>query len=140
MEKEAGTSRTFRQRTPSASTLIHISRAHSHSHTVTTASRAQTDGLQKGQVDVCADYHLRLAVWKHLGGNLATSHSPSVISVSFVTNTCRSSARSKQFLEMENAHTKSTSEVLANFGVNENTGLTLEQVKNNFEKYGPNGE
>ncbi|KAG1926513.1 sarcoplasmic/endoplasmic reticulum calcium ATPase 3 isoform X1 [Pimephales promelas] len=39
---------------------------------------------------------------------------------------------------MENAHTKSTSEVLANFGVNENTGLTLEQVKNNFEKYGPN--
>ncbi|XP_056313920.1 LOW QUALITY PROTEIN: sarcoplasmic/endoplasmic reticulum calcium ATPase 1 [Danio aesculapii] len=39
---------------------------------------------------------------------------------------------------MENAHTKSASEVLANFGVNENTGLTLEQVKNNFEKYGPN--
>lgn len=41
---------------------------------------------------------------------------------------------------MENAHTKSASEVLANFGVNENTGLTLEQVKNNFEKYGPNGK
>ncbi|XP_009299855.1 sarcoplasmic/endoplasmic reticulum calcium ATPase 3 isoform X2 [Danio rerio] len=39
---------------------------------------------------------------------------------------------------MENAHTKSASEVLANFGVNENTGLTLEQVKNNFDKYGPN--
>ncbi|XP_073695914.1 sarcoplasmic/endoplasmic reticulum calcium ATPase 1 isoform X1 [Garra rufa] len=39
---------------------------------------------------------------------------------------------------MENAHTKSASEVLANFGVNENTGLTLEQVKNNLEKYGPN--
>ncbi|XP_051749219.1 sarcoplasmic/endoplasmic reticulum calcium ATPase 1 isoform X1 [Ctenopharyngodon idella] len=39
---------------------------------------------------------------------------------------------------MENAHTKSASEVLANFGVNENTGLTLEQVKNNFERYGPN--
>uniref|UniRef100_A0A8C1R437 Calcium-transporting ATPase n=1 Tax=Cyprinus carpio TaxID=7962 RepID=A0A8C1R437_CYPCA len=39
---------------------------------------------------------------------------------------------------MENAHTKSASEVLANFGVNENTGLTLEEVKNNFERYGPN--
>ncbi|KAJ8343045.1 hypothetical protein SKAU_G00329730 [Synaphobranchus kaupii] len=39
---------------------------------------------------------------------------------------------------MENAHTKSASEVLENFGVNENTGLTLEQVKNNLEKYGPN--
>ncbi|RXN10375.1 sarcoplasmic endoplasmic reticulum calcium ATPase 1 [Labeo rohita] len=39
---------------------------------------------------------------------------------------------------MENAHTKSASEVLANFGVNENTGLTLEQVKNNLERYGPN--
>lgn len=63
-----------------------------------------------------------------------------MISVSFVTNTCRSSARSKQFLEMENAHTKSASEVLTNFGVNENTGLTLEQVKINFERYGPNGE
>uniref|UniRef100_A0A8C2L7T4 Calcium-transporting ATPase n=1 Tax=Cyprinus carpio TaxID=7962 RepID=A0A8C2L7T4_CYPCA len=41
---------------------------------------------------------------------------------------------------MENAHTKSASEVLANFGVNENTGLTLEEVKNNFERYGPNGK
>uniref|UniRef100_A0A673J8H8 Calcium-transporting ATPase n=1 Tax=Sinocyclocheilus rhinocerous TaxID=307959 RepID=A0A673J8H8_9TELE len=39
---------------------------------------------------------------------------------------------------MENAHTKSASEVLANFGVNENTGLTLEQVKINSERYGPN--
>ncbi|KAG5284126.1 hypothetical protein AALO_G00023240 [Alosa alosa] len=39
---------------------------------------------------------------------------------------------------MENAHTKTASEVLENFGVNENTGLTLEQVKINFEKYGPN--
>ncbi|XP_016143929.1 sarcoplasmic/endoplasmic reticulum calcium ATPase 1-like isoform X1 [Sinocyclocheilus grahami] len=39
---------------------------------------------------------------------------------------------------MENAHTKSTSEVLVNFGVNENTGLPLEQVKINFERYGPN--
>lgn len=41
---------------------------------------------------------------------------------------------------MENAHTKSASEVLDNFGVNENTGLTLEQVKVNLEKYGANGE
>ncbi|XP_037604180.1 sarcoplasmic/endoplasmic reticulum calcium ATPase 1 isoform X3 [Sebastes umbrosus] len=39
---------------------------------------------------------------------------------------------------MENAHTKSATEVLENFGVNENTGLTLEQVKTNVEKYGPN--
>uniref|UniRef100_A0AAY4E671 Calcium-transporting ATPase n=1 Tax=Denticeps clupeoides TaxID=299321 RepID=A0AAY4E671_9TELE len=39
---------------------------------------------------------------------------------------------------MENAHTKSASEVLANFGVNENTGLTLEQVRGNLERYGPN--
>ncbi len=41
---------------------------------------------------------------------------------------------------MENAHTKSATEVLDNFGVNENTGLTLEQVKVNLERYGPNGE
>lgn len=41
---------------------------------------------------------------------------------------------------MENAHTKSATEVLDNFGVNENTGLTLEQVKVNFERCGPNGE
>uniref|UniRef100_A0A8B9LLB3 Calcium-transporting ATPase n=1 Tax=Astyanax mexicanus TaxID=7994 RepID=A0A8B9LLB3_ASTMX len=39
---------------------------------------------------------------------------------------------------MENAHTKSASEVLRNFDVNENTGLTLEQVKTNQERYGPN--
>ncbi|KAI4877401.1 hypothetical protein NFI96_000427 [Prochilodus magdalenae] len=39
---------------------------------------------------------------------------------------------------MENSHTKSSSEVLKNFNVNENTGLTLEQVKANLEKYGPN--
>lgn len=41
---------------------------------------------------------------------------------------------------MENAHTKSATEVLDNFSVNENTGLTLEQVKAHLEKYGPNGE
>ncbi|XP_017315524.1 sarcoplasmic/endoplasmic reticulum calcium ATPase 1 [Ictalurus punctatus] len=39
---------------------------------------------------------------------------------------------------MENAHTKSTSEVLKHFDVNENNGLTPEQVKTNVEKYGPN--
>uniref|UniRef100_A0A673BMY7 Cation-transporting P-type ATPase N-terminal domain-containing protein n=1 Tax=Sphaeramia orbicularis TaxID=375764 RepID=A0A673BMY7_9TELE len=41
---------------------------------------------------------------------------------------------------MENAHTKSATEVLDNFGVNENTGLTLDQVRTNLDKYGPNGE
>lgn len=41
---------------------------------------------------------------------------------------------------MENAHTKSVTEVLDHFGVNENIGLPLEQVKVHFEKYGPNGE
>ncbi|XP_040212179.1 sarcoplasmic/endoplasmic reticulum calcium ATPase 1 isoform X2 [Rana temporaria] len=39
---------------------------------------------------------------------------------------------------MENAHTKSTEECLAYFGVNETTGFSPEQVKKNFEKYGPN--
>uniref|UniRef100_A0A4W4FZL9 Calcium-transporting ATPase n=1 Tax=Electrophorus electricus TaxID=8005 RepID=A0A4W4FZL9_ELEEL len=39
---------------------------------------------------------------------------------------------------MENAHTKPAAEVLKNFNVNENNGLTPEQVKNNLEKYGPN--
>uniref|UniRef100_A0A8C7ZRX3 Calcium-transporting ATPase n=1 Tax=Oryzias sinensis TaxID=183150 RepID=A0A8C7ZRX3_9TELE len=39
---------------------------------------------------------------------------------------------------MENAHTKSATEVLDHFGVNENTGLTQEQVKVNLEKYGLN--
>ncbi|KAI3373439.1 hypothetical protein L3Q82_022049 [Scortum barcoo] len=41
---------------------------------------------------------------------------------------------------MENAHTKSATEVLDNFGVNENTGLTVEQVKVNLERYGPNAQ
>lgn len=40
---------------------------------------------------------------------------------------------------MENTHTKSATEVLDNFDVNENTGLTLEQVKANLDSYGPNG-
>lgn len=41
---------------------------------------------------------------------------------------------------MENAHTKSVSEVLKYFEVNENNGLTPEQVKSSLEKYGANGE
>uniref|UniRef100_A0A8C4THD6 Calcium-transporting ATPase n=1 Tax=Erpetoichthys calabaricus TaxID=27687 RepID=A0A8C4THD6_ERPCA len=41
---------------------------------------------------------------------------------------------------MENPHTKSTSEVLDFFGVNENHGLSPEQVKRQLEKFGPNGE
>uniref|UniRef100_A0A7N5P1E9 Cation-transporting P-type ATPase N-terminal domain-containing protein n=3 Tax=Tetrapoda TaxID=32523 RepID=A0A7N5P1E9_AILME len=39
---------------------------------------------------------------------------------------------------MENAHTKSTEECLAYFGVNENTGLSPDNVKKNYAKYGPN--
>ncbi|XP_006005927.1 sarcoplasmic/endoplasmic reticulum calcium ATPase 1 isoform X1 [Latimeria chalumnae] len=39
---------------------------------------------------------------------------------------------------MESAHAKTVEECLAYFGVNENTGLTPEQVKKNFEKFGPN--
>ncbi|XP_053327865.1 sarcoplasmic/endoplasmic reticulum calcium ATPase 1 isoform X2 [Spea bombifrons] len=39
---------------------------------------------------------------------------------------------------MENAHMKSTEECLAYFGVNENTGLSPDQVKKNFDKFGPN--
>lgn len=41
---------------------------------------------------------------------------------------------------MDQSFTKTTEEVLAYFGVDENVGLTEEQVKKNFEKYGPNGE
>ncbi|KAG2463928.1 AT2A1 ATPase, partial [Polypterus senegalus] len=41
---------------------------------------------------------------------------------------------------MENGHTKTTEECLAYFGVNETTGLSPEQVKKNFAKYGPNGK
>uniref|UniRef100_A0A6I8PYJ2 Calcium-transporting ATPase n=1 Tax=Xenopus tropicalis TaxID=8364 RepID=A0A6I8PYJ2_XENTR len=39
---------------------------------------------------------------------------------------------------MEAAHTKTTEECLAYFGVNENTGLSPEIVKKNFDKFGPN--
>lgn len=41
---------------------------------------------------------------------------------------------------MENAHTKGPAECLAYFGVNEKTGLSLDQFKKNLEKYGYNGE
>uniref|UniRef100_A0A2K6FLW0 ATPase sarcoplasmic/endoplasmic reticulum Ca2+ transporting 2 n=1 Tax=Propithecus coquereli TaxID=379532 RepID=A0A2K6FLW0_PROCO len=40
---------------------------------------------------------------------------------------------------MENAHTKTVEEVLGHFGVNESTGLSLEQVKKLKEKWGSNG-
>ncbi|XP_038669546.1 sarcoplasmic/endoplasmic reticulum calcium ATPase 2 isoform X2 [Scyliorhinus canicula] len=39
---------------------------------------------------------------------------------------------------MEKAHSKTVEEVLSYFVVNENTGLSLEQVKENAERWGPN--
>lgn len=42
-------------------------------------------------------------------------------------------------LTMENAHMKSVDEVYSHFGVNESTGLTLEQVKRQRDKWGSNG-
>ncbi|TWW69606.1 Sarcoplasmic/endoplasmic reticulum calcium ATPase 1 [Takifugu flavidus] len=39
---------------------------------------------------------------------------------------------------MENAHTKESGDVLAHFGVTEDTGLSPEQVKKNLSKYGFN--
>ncbi|KAM5198007.1 sarcoplasmic/endoplasmic reticulum calcium ATPase 1 isoform 1-T1 [Hipposideros larvatus] len=41
---------------------------------------------------------------------------------------------------MEAAHSKSTEECLAYFGVSETTGLSQDQVKRHLEKYGPNGK
>lgn len=41
---------------------------------------------------------------------------------------------------MEDAHCKSVDEVLNYFGVDPERGLTLDQVKRNQEKYGPNGK
>uniref|UniRef100_A0A672SV22 Calcium-transporting ATPase n=1 Tax=Sinocyclocheilus grahami TaxID=75366 RepID=A0A672SV22_SINGR len=41
---------------------------------------------------------------------------------------------------MENAHTKTVEEVYSHFAVNESTGLGLEQVKRQREKWGPNGK
>ncbi|KAL4660344.1 sarcoplasmic/endoplasmic reticulum calcium ATPase 2 [Arapaima gigas] len=40
---------------------------------------------------------------------------------------------------MEHAHTKTVEEVFGHFGVNESTGLSLEQVKRQKDKWGPNG-
>lgn len=40
---------------------------------------------------------------------------------------------------MENAHIKSVEEVYSYFSVNESTGLTLDQVKKQKEKWGLNG-
>lgn len=42
-------------------------------------------------------------------------------------------------LTMENAHIKSVEEVYSYFSVNESTGLTLDQVKKQKEKWGLNG-
>lgn len=41
---------------------------------------------------------------------------------------------------MDNAHTKTVDEVYGAFNVNESTGLSLEQVKKQRERYGPNGK
>uniref|UniRef100_A0A8C5N4U4 Calcium-transporting ATPase n=1 Tax=Gouania willdenowi TaxID=441366 RepID=A0A8C5N4U4_GOUWI len=40
---------------------------------------------------------------------------------------------------MDNAHTKTVEEVYSFFNVNESTGLSLEEVKKQRERYGPNG-
>jgi len=40
---------------------------------------------------------------------------------------------------MEDAHTKSTEEILAHFLVDEENGLSDEQIAKAQEKYGPNG-
>ncbi|PWA26819.1 hypothetical protein CCH79_00000769 [Gambusia affinis] len=41
---------------------------------------------------------------------------------------------------MDNAHTKTVEEVLSFFNVNESTGLSLEEVKKQRERFGPNGK
>uniref|UniRef100_A0AAX7URN5 Calcium-transporting ATPase n=1 Tax=Astatotilapia calliptera TaxID=8154 RepID=A0AAX7URN5_ASTCA len=41
---------------------------------------------------------------------------------------------------MDNAHTKTVEEVYSFFNVNESTGLSLEEVKKQRERYGPNGK
>lgn len=41
---------------------------------------------------------------------------------------------------MENAHTRTVEELYSFFNVNESTGLGLEQVKKQWERYGPNGK
>lgn len=41
---------------------------------------------------------------------------------------------------MEDGHIKTVDEVVNYFGVDPERGLTLDQVKRNQEKYGPNGK
>lgn len=41
---------------------------------------------------------------------------------------------------MEDGHAKTVDEVLNYFSVDPERGLSLDQVKRNQEKYGPNGE
>lgn len=41
---------------------------------------------------------------------------------------------------MEDAHTKTVDEVVRYFGADPEKGLSLDQVKRNQEKYGPNGK
>ena len=41
---------------------------------------------------------------------------------------------------MDNAHTKTVEEVLSFFNVNESTGLSVEEVKKQRERFGPNGK
>lgn len=41
---------------------------------------------------------------------------------------------------MDNAHTKTVEEVYSFFNVNESTGQSVEQVKKQRERYGPNGK
>lgn len=41
---------------------------------------------------------------------------------------------------MEDAHCKTVDETLSYFNVDKEKGLTIDQVKRNQEKYGPNGE
>ncbi|KAG7268984.1 hypothetical protein CRUP_004255, partial [Coryphaenoides rupestris] len=62
-------------------------------------------------------------------------HPPHPLSLTTVTTTITTTTS-----EMENAHTRSTGEVLEHFGVNETTGLTLDQVKQHLERFGRNGK
>ena len=41
---------------------------------------------------------------------------------------------------MDQSFTKTTDEVTAHFSVDENVGLSEDQIKRGLEKYGPNGE
>lgn len=41
---------------------------------------------------------------------------------------------------MEDGHAKTVEEVINYFGVDPERGLSLDQVKRNQEKYGPNGK